>query len=35
MALTESNEFRIGTKAPDFSLINTVDNNFLSLEKVL
>ena len=33
MALTESNEFRIGTKAPDFSLINTVDNNFLSLEK--
>jgi peroxiredoxin len=33
MALTESNEFSIGTKAPDFNLFNTVDNNFLSLEK--
>ncbi|SDS31059.1 Peroxiredoxin [Polaribacter sp. KT25b] len=32
MALTESNEFRIGTKAQDFNLINTVDDNFLSLE---
>lgn len=33
MALTESNEFLIGTKAPDFTLINTIDNTFVSLEK--
>ena len=31
MALTESNEFTIGKKAPDFSLINTVNNKVLSL----
>ncbi|MDB9723322.1 thioredoxin family protein [Polaribacter sp.] len=31
MALTESNEFTIGKKAPDFSLINTVNNKMLSL----
>jgi len=29
MALTESNEFAIGTKAPDFKLINTVDGVFV------
>ncbi|MGJ8745767.1 thioredoxin family protein [Polaribacter sp.] len=33
MARTESNEFKNGTKAPDFTLLNTVDGNFLSLEK--
>lgn len=32
MALTESNEFKIGTKAPDFNLINVIDDHFLSLE---
>ncbi|MCL7765304.1 thioredoxin family protein [Polaribacter sp. Z014] len=32
MARTESNEFKNGTKAPDFNLLNTVDNTFLSLE---
>jgi len=31
MALTESNEFKTGTIAPDFTLINTVNNTFLSL----
>ena len=31
MALTESNEFTIGKKAPNFSLINTVNNKMLSL----
>jgi peroxiredoxin len=31
MALTESNEFTIGKKAPDFSLRNTVNNKMLSL----
>ena len=31
MALTESNEFKTGTIAPDFNLINTVNNTFLSL----
>ncbi len=31
MALTESNEFAIGKKAPDFSLRNTVNNKMLSL----
>ena len=31
MALTESNEFSIGRKAPDFQLLNTVDNKALSL----
>lgn len=33
MALTESNEFKIGTKAPDFTLINTVNNQMVSLEE--
>ena len=32
MARTESNEFKNGTKAPDFNLLNTVNNTFLSLE---
>ncbi|QVY64898.1 thioredoxin family protein [Polaribacter sp. Q13] len=32
MARAESNEFKNGTKAPDFNLLNTVDNTFLSLE---
>jgi peroxiredoxin len=32
MALTESNEFAIATKAPDFKLINTVDDAVVSLE---
>ncbi len=31
MARTESNEFAIGTKAPDFKLINTVDDKYYSL----
>ncbi|WP_299013078.1 thioredoxin family protein [uncultured Polaribacter sp.] len=31
MALTESNEFLIGTKAPDFNLLNTVNDEFVSL----
>ena len=31
MALKESNEFKTGTIAPDFTLINTVNNTFLSL----
>ena len=31
MALTESNEFLIGTKAPDFNLINTIDDKLYSL----
>ena len=31
MALTESNDFTIGKKAPDFALINTVDNKSYSL----
>ncbi|WP_298766425.1 thioredoxin family protein [uncultured Polaribacter sp.] len=31
MARTESNEFRIGTKAPEFTLINTVDDKNYSL----
>jgi len=33
MARTESNEFKNGTKAPDFNLLNTIDDNFLSLDK--
>ena len=32
MARAESNEFKNGTKAPDFNLLNTVNNTFLSLE---
>jgi peroxiredoxin len=31
MALTESKEFLIGTKAPDFKLINTIDDKFYTL----
>jgi peroxiredoxin len=31
MALTVSNQFLTGTKAPDFTLLNTVDDNFVSL----
>ncbi|WP_439132019.1 thioredoxin family protein [Polaribacter sp.] len=31
MARTESNEFAIGTKAPDFKLINTIDDKIYSL----
>lgn len=31
MARTESNEFKIGTKAPEFTLINTVDDKNYSL----
>ncbi|WP_298878782.1 thioredoxin family protein [uncultured Polaribacter sp.] len=33
MARTESNEFAIGKKAPDFTLINTVDDSFVSLQE--
>jgi len=33
MARTESNEFKIGTKAPDFTLINTVTNQNVSLQQ--
>lgn len=31
MARTESNEFATGTKAPDFTLINTIDDKMYSL----
>ncbi|RCS26458.1 thioredoxin family protein [Polaribacter sp. WD7] len=31
MALTESNEFKLGTKAPSFSLTNTIDGKEYSL----
>ena len=34
MALTESNEFTIGTKAPSFNLINTVNGAFVSLDEI-
>jgi len=34
MALTESNEFKLGTKAPDFTLINTVDDKEYSLNQL-
>lgn len=34
MALTESNEFLMGTKAPDFNLINTVDDKFYALNEL-
>lgn len=33
MARTESNPFPIGTKAPDFTLLNTVDDNLVSLQQ--
>ncbi len=31
MAFTESNKFIIGKKAPDFTLLNTINNKVLSL----
>ena len=31
MARTESNEFAVGTKAPDFKLINTIDDKIYGL----
>ena len=31
MALTRSNQFLTGTKAPDFTLLNTVDDTHVSL----
>jgi peroxiredoxin len=34
MALTESNEFKIGTKAPDFNLVNTIDDAFYPLNEL-
>ncbi|MCI2229001.1 thioredoxin family protein [Polaribacter sp. MSW13] len=34
MARTESNEFKNGTIAPDFKLLNTVDATFLTLDSV-
>ena len=34
MALTPSNPFPTGTKAPDFSLIDTVSDNMLSLDNI-
>lgn len=34
MALTESNEFELGEKAPDFNLLNTVKGDFQSLEEL-
>jgi len=33
MARAESNEFKNGTIAPDFTLLNTVDNSFVSLNE--
>jgi len=33
MALTKSNEFTIGKKAPDFTLLNTLNNTLLSLNE--
>ena len=32
MARAESNEFKNGTKAPNFTLLNTVDDSLVSLE---
>ena len=32
MARTESNEFAIGTKAPNFTLVNTVDDKSYTLK---
>ena len=34
MARTESNEFKNGTKAPNFKLINTIDNQLYSLNQL-
>ncbi len=33
MALTQSNEFKTGTSAPGFQLINTIDNKKISLSE--
>lgn len=33
MARTESNEFAVGTKAPHFNLLNTIDDALLSLQE--
>ncbi|MDP5093748.1 MAG: redoxin domain-containing protein, partial [Polaribacter sp.] len=33
MARTESNEFEMGKKAPDFTLQNAVNNQWISLNK--
>jgi len=34
MALTVSNQFPTGTKAPDFTLLNTVDGTHVSLSEL-
>ena len=34
MALTESNEFTLGTIAPDFTLLNTVNDREVSLDNL-
>ncbi len=34
MALVESNIFEIGTLAPSFNLLNTIDDNFVTLEEL-
>ncbi len=34
MALTESNEFKIGTIAPNFELINTINNELVNLSNL-
>ncbi len=34
MALTESNEFKIGAIAPNFELINTINQNLIKLSEV-
>ena len=34
MALTRSNEFLVGTNAPDFTLPNTVDDTLVSLSEL-
>lgn len=34
MALTASNPFETGTTAPDFSLLNSIDNTIVNLQKV-
>ncbi|UAM98713.1 thioredoxin family protein [Polaribacter litorisediminis] len=34
MALTESNEFKIGTKALDFNLVNAIDDTLYSLDQL-
>lgn len=34
MARTESNEFAIGTSAPQFELINTIDNKYYTLNSL-